>query len=153
MLTLRTDNGLAFTARVFKSVLASLGIAHPRGGYHDPDSHAFVESRFGKLKEGCVWRHEFQTLDQPREAIGAYVIHNHPPAPQPTQRQHAARSRGNLERRRTHPPNLSGLNRQRRRGSASSFRPSGGARIARLRPDCFAGALQRPNRQLRRLDD
>ena len=72
-LTLGTDNGSAFTARAFKAVLAGLGIAHRRGGYRDPESQAFIESWFGKLKERCVWRHEFETLDQAREVIGAYV--------------------------------------------------------------------------------
>jgi len=72
-LTLGTDNGSAFTARAFKAVLAALGIAHRRGGYRDPESQAFIESWFGKLKERCVWRHEFETLDQAREVIAAYV--------------------------------------------------------------------------------
>jgi putative transposase len=76
-LTLGTDNGSAFTARPFKAVLAGLGIAHRRGGYRDPESQAFIESWFGKLKERCVWRHEFETLDQARETIAAYVIHYH----------------------------------------------------------------------------
>jgi putative transposase len=76
-LTLGTDNGSAFTARAFKAVLAGLGIAHRRGGYRDPESQAFIESWFGKLKERCVWRHEFETLDQAREVIGNYVIHYH----------------------------------------------------------------------------
>ena len=76
-LTLGTDNGSAFTARAFKAVLSGLGIAHRRGGYRDPESQAFIESWFGKLKERCVWRHEFETLDQAREVIGAYVIHYH----------------------------------------------------------------------------
>ena len=76
-LTLGTDNGSAFTARAFKTVLADLGIAHRRGGYRDPESQAFIESWFGKLKERCVWRHEFETLDQAREVIDAYVIHYH----------------------------------------------------------------------------
>jgi putative transposase len=76
-LTLGTDNGSAFTARAFKAVLAALGIAHRRGGYRDPESQAFIESWFGKLKERCVWRHEFETLDQAREVIGAYVTHYH----------------------------------------------------------------------------
>jgi transposase InsO family protein len=40
-------------------------------------SPAFIESWFGKLKQRCVWRHEFETLDQAREVIGAYVIHYH----------------------------------------------------------------------------
>ena len=76
-LTLGTDNGSAFTARAFKAILARLAIAHRRGGYRDPESQAFIESWFGKLKERCVWRHEFETLDQAREVIDAYVIHYH----------------------------------------------------------------------------
>jgi putative transposase len=75
MLTLGTDNGSAFTARAFKTELSGLGIAHRRGGYRDPESQAFIESWFGKLKERCVWRHEFETLDQAREVIGDYVTH------------------------------------------------------------------------------
>ena len=76
-LTLGTDNGSAFTARAFKAILAGLGIAHRRGGYRDPDSQAFIESWFGKLKQRCIWRHEFETLDQAREVIGTYVTHYH----------------------------------------------------------------------------
>ena len=76
-LMLGTDNGSAFTARAFKAVLTALGIAHRRGGYRDPESQAFIESWFGKLKARCVWRHEFETLDQAREVIGAYVTHYH----------------------------------------------------------------------------
>ena len=76
-LTLGTDNGSAFTARAFKAVLAGLGIAHRRGGYRDPESQAFIESWFGKLKERCIWREEFETLDQAREAIATYVAHYH----------------------------------------------------------------------------
>ena len=76
-LTLGTDNGSAFTARAFKAVLVGLGIAHRRGGYRDPESQAFIESWFGKLKERCVWRHEFETLDHAREVIGDYVTHYH----------------------------------------------------------------------------
>ena len=76
MLTLG-DNGSAFTARAFKAVLSRLGIAHRRGGYRDPESQAFIESWFGKLKERCVWREEFETLEQARQAIGAYVTNYH----------------------------------------------------------------------------
>jgi putative transposase len=72
-LTLGTDNGSAFTARQFKLVLSGLGIAHRRGGYRDPESQAFIESWFGKLKERCVWLHEFETLDEAREVIGTHI--------------------------------------------------------------------------------
>jgi putative transposase len=72
-LTIGTDNGSAFTARAFKLVLSALGVAHRRGGYRDPESQAFIESWFSKLKERCVWLHEFETLDQAREVIAAYI--------------------------------------------------------------------------------
>jgi transposase InsO family protein len=42
-----------------------------------PESQAFIESWFGKLKQRCVWRHEFETLDEAWEVIGAYVTHYH----------------------------------------------------------------------------
>ena len=76
-LTLGTDNGSAFTARAFKLVVSGLGLAHRRGGYRDPESQAFIESWFSKLKERCVWLHEFETLDQAREVIGAYIDSYH----------------------------------------------------------------------------
>jgi putative transposase len=76
-LTLGTDNGSAFTARKFRQVLSGLGIAHRRGGYRDPESQAFIESWFSKLKERCVWCHEFETLDQAREVIAAHIDRYH----------------------------------------------------------------------------
>ena len=76
-LTLGTDNGSAFTARTTRLVISGLGVTHRRGGYRDPESQAFIESWFRYLKERCVWRHEFETLDQAREVIAAYIDHYH----------------------------------------------------------------------------
>ena len=72
-LTLGTDNGTALTARAFRARLSEHGIVHRRGGYRDPESQAFIESWFSKLKERCVWREEFETLDHARAVIGAYI--------------------------------------------------------------------------------
>jgi putative transposase len=72
-LTLGSDNGTAFTSRAFRARLAELGVTHRRGGYRDPESQAFIESWFSKLKQRCVWREEFETLDEAREKIGAYI--------------------------------------------------------------------------------
>jgi putative transposase len=72
-LTLGTDNGSAFTSRRFRENLASRGVTHRRGGYRDPESQAFIESWFGKLKERLVWRSEFETVDQARKEIHTYV--------------------------------------------------------------------------------
>jgi hypothetical protein len=43
-------------------------------------SQAFIESWFSKLKPRCVWREGFETLDEARQATGAYVDrYHHPP--------------------------------------------------------------------------
>jgi hypothetical protein len=42
-------------------------------GYSPSVSQAFIESWFGKLKERCVWLHEFETLDEAREVIGTHI--------------------------------------------------------------------------------
>ena len=75
--TLGSDNGPAFTARRFKLRLAELGVRHRRGGYRDPESQAFIESWFGKLKEREVWLNEYETLDDARHGIGGYVDRYH----------------------------------------------------------------------------
>jgi len=76
-LVLGSDNGSAFTARRFRARLGELGIRHRRGGYRDPESQAFIESWFGKLKEREVWLNEYETLDQARRGIGGYVDRYH----------------------------------------------------------------------------
>ena len=76
-LVLGSDNGSAFTARRFRARLGELGIKHRRGGYRDPESQAFIESWFGKLKEREVWLNEYETLDDARRGIGSYVDRYH----------------------------------------------------------------------------
>jgi putative transposase len=76
-LTLGTDNGSAFTSRRFRARLAELGVTHRRGGYRDPESQAFIESWFGKLKQRLVWRTEFETLEQARKEIAAHIDSYH----------------------------------------------------------------------------
>ena len=107
-LTLGTDNGTAYTSRAFRGRLGEHEITHRRGGYRDPESQAFIESWFSKLKQRCVWREEFETLDEARHTIGPYIDALPPPAPQRAGLPHAARSRGDLERSRR-PVNPSGL--------------------------------------------
>lgn len=76
-LTLGTDNGSAYTSRTFRTNLSGLGITHRRGGYRDPESQAFIESWFSKLKLRLIWRSEFETLGQAREAIANYIDEYH----------------------------------------------------------------------------
>jgi putative transposase len=77
MLTLGTDNGTAYTSKKFRARLADHQVVHRRGGYRDPESQAFIESWFSKLKLRCVWREEFETLDEAREKIGQYIDSYH----------------------------------------------------------------------------
>jgi putative transposase len=76
-LTLGTDNGSAFTSRAFRARLLDQGVRHRRGGYRDPESQAFIESWFSKLKEREVWLNEYETLDDARRGIGGYVDRYH----------------------------------------------------------------------------
>ena len=77
VLTLGTDNGSAFTARATLTRLRELGIAHRRGGYRDPESQAFIESWFSKLKEREVWLNEYETLDDAISGVRRYIDRYH----------------------------------------------------------------------------
>lgn len=76
-LTLGTDNGSQFTSRDFRKHLSARGITHRRGGYRDPESQAFIESWFGQFKKRCAWRTEWETIEDARTAIAAYVDSYH----------------------------------------------------------------------------
>jgi putative transposase len=76
---LGSDNGYAFTARRFKAKPAELGIAHRRGGYRGPESQAFIESWFGKLKQREVRLNEYETLDDAERGVGRHVDRYHQP--------------------------------------------------------------------------
>lgn len=76
-LTLGTDNGSQFTSRDFRKHLSARGITHRRGGYRDPESQAFIESWFGQFKKRCAWRTEWETIDDARAEIAAYIQHYH----------------------------------------------------------------------------
>jgi len=72
-LTLGSDNGSQFTSKDFRRHLSARGITHRRGGYRDPESQAFIESWFGQFKKRCAWRAEWETIDQARTEIAAYI--------------------------------------------------------------------------------
>jgi len=72
-LTLGSDNGSQFTSRDFRRHLSARGITHRRGGYRDPESQAFIESWFGQFKKRCAWRAEWETMEQARTEISAYI--------------------------------------------------------------------------------
>jgi hypothetical protein len=68
--SLRGDSACAPRAR---PALSGLGIAHRRGDYGDR-APSVIELWFRDLKRRCVWRNEFETLDQARGVIAAYSL-------------------------------------------------------------------------------
>jgi putative transposase len=93
-LTLGTDNGSAFTSRRFRKRLAEHGITHRRGGYRDPESQAFIESWFGKLKERLVWADRIRNARPSPK--GDRRLHRQLPPP-PTLRPPLPHPRGSQE--------------------------------------------------------
>jgi transposase InsO family protein len=71
-----TAAGLGVHRTATRSVLCALGVSR-RGGYRDRESQAFIESWFSKLKERLIWRMEFETLEQLRAELAAYVERYH----------------------------------------------------------------------------
>jgi transposase InsO family protein len=128
-LTLGTDNGTAFTSRAFRARLAEDQITHRRGGYRDPESQAFIESWFAKLKQRCIRREKFDSRDEARHAIGAYVdSYHHRPhqGASPTGPRARSRPPGRI----TETSQSQRPDRQHRRGP----RHTGGLGARRLRP-------------------
>ena len=72
-----TPRSTAAPSRRFRQRFASRGVTHRRSGYRDPESRDFIESWFGKRKERLVWRTEFETLNQVRPEIVAYLDSYH----------------------------------------------------------------------------
>lgn len=77
VLVIGTDNGSQFTSRDFRKHLSARGVTHRRGGYRDPESQAFIESWFGQFKKRCAWRAEWETIEQARSEIAAYIDRYH----------------------------------------------------------------------------
>lgn len=73
VLTLGTDNGAQFTSRGFRKHLSARGVTHPRGGYRDPESQAFIQAWFGQFKKRCAWRSEWESIDHARRDIADYI--------------------------------------------------------------------------------
>jgi transposase InsO family protein len=56
----------------------------------------------GRLKQRCLRRHQFETLDQAREVIGAYLTYYHHRPHSRLDYRTPARARGNLKREQDH---------------------------------------------------
>jgi len=70
---LRSDNGLVFTSRSFTALVRSYGLRQEFITPHTPEQNGLVERVIRTLKEQCVHRHRFETLQHASRVIGDWI--------------------------------------------------------------------------------
>lgn len=75
---LRSDNGLVFTSRSFTALVRSYGLQQEFITPHSPEQNGLVERVIRTLKEQCVHRHRFESLQHASRLIGDWIhFYNH----------------------------------------------------------------------------
>ena len=75
---LRSDNGLVFTSRSYTALVRSYGLRQEFITPHSPEQNGMVERLIRTLKDQCVHRHRFETLQHANRVIGDWVsFYNH----------------------------------------------------------------------------
>ncbi|WP_313894991.1 IS3 family transposase [Burkholderia pseudomallei] len=75
---LRGDNGLVFTSRDYTALVRSYGLRQAFITPHCPQQNGMVERVTRTLKEQCVHRHRFETLQHASRAIADWIqFYNH----------------------------------------------------------------------------
>ena len=71
-LTIRSDNGLVFTSGRYTRTVYGYGIKQEFIRPHTPQQNGMVERMIRSVKEQCLWLHNFASLDEARQALGAW---------------------------------------------------------------------------------
>ena len=75
---LRSDNGLVFTSRTYTALVRSYGLRQEFITPHCPQQNGMVERVIRTLKEQCVHRTRFESLQHASRAIGEWIsFYNH----------------------------------------------------------------------------
>jgi putative transposase len=75
---LRSDNGLVFTSRNYTRLVRSYGLRQEFITPHCPQQNGMVERLIRTVKEQCVHRHRFETLQHAMRVIGDWIhFYNH----------------------------------------------------------------------------
>ncbi len=75
---LRSDNGLVFTSRDYTALVRSYGLRQEFITPHCPQQNEMVERVIRTLKEQCVHRHRFETLQHASRAMADWIqFYNH----------------------------------------------------------------------------
>ena len=72
-LGLRHDWGSQFWARQFQAEIKWLGIRSTPAYVGEPECNGVAERFIRTLKEECIYLHDFETLEEAREVIGAFI--------------------------------------------------------------------------------
>lgn len=72
-LTVRSDWGPQYIADAFGNELAWLGITHSHSYVREPQCNGVIERFIRTLKEQCLWLHRFESLEEARRIIGAFI--------------------------------------------------------------------------------
>lgn len=72
-LTVRSDWGPQYIADAFGNELAWLGITHSHSYVREPQCNGVIERFIRTLKEQCLWLHRFESLEEARGIIGAFI--------------------------------------------------------------------------------
>ena len=70
---LRSDNGLVFTSRSYTALVRGYGLRQEFITPHSPEQNGMVERLIRTLKEQCVHRHRFETLQHASRVISDWV--------------------------------------------------------------------------------
>ena len=70
---LRSDNGLVFTSRAFTALVKGYGLRQEFITPHSPEQNGMVERVIRTLKEQCVHRHRFESLQHKSRVIGDWI--------------------------------------------------------------------------------
>ena len=75
---LRSDNGLVFTSRRYTALVKSYGLQQEFITTHTPEQNGMVERVIRTLKEQCVYRQRFDSLQHASLVIGDWIaFYNH----------------------------------------------------------------------------
>lgn len=75
---LRSDNGLVFTSRSYTALVRGYGLRQEFITPHSPEQNGMIERLIRTLKDQCVHRHRFESLQQASRVIGDWIhFYNH----------------------------------------------------------------------------
>lgn len=70
---LRSDNGLVFTSRSYTALVRGYGLQQEFITPHTPEQNGLVERLIRTIKEQCVHRHRFETLQHASRIIADWI--------------------------------------------------------------------------------